>query len=80
MKVAIVTPSIGQDTLTQCLLSVQKQEYEDIVHYVFIDGYEHKESIINQIFLKTGSGTLQPFQNDKVPIKTVTLEENVGKG
>ena len=53
MKVAVVTPSIGQDTLTQCLLSVQKQEYEDIVHYVFIDGYEHKESIINQIFLKT---------------------------
>jgi len=80
MKVAVVTPSIGQDTLTQCLLSVQKQEYEDIVHYVFIDGHEHKESIINQIFLKTGSGTLQPFQNDKVPIKTVTLEENIGKG
>jgi len=70
MKVAIVTPSIGQDTLTQCLLSVQKQEYEDIVHYVFIDGYEHKENIINQI----------SFEQPDVPIKTVTLEENVGKG
>jgi hypothetical protein len=33
MKVAVVTPSIGQDTLTQCLLSIQKQEYDDIVHY-----------------------------------------------
>ena len=33
-----------QDTLTQCLLSIQKQEYDDIVHYVFIDGYEHKEN------------------------------------
>ena len=74
MKVAVVTPSIGQDTLTQCLLSIQKQEYDNIVHYVFIDGYEHKENVINQMALKTGSGTLKPFEEQKIPIKTVTLE------
>jgi glycosyltransferase involved in cell wall biosynthesis len=80
MKVAIVTPSIGQDSLTKCLLSVQNQSYEDIVHYVFIDGEEHGCNIRNQLDLRTGSGTLKPFEDKNVPIKTVTLEENIGKG
>ena len=47
MKVAVVTPSIGQGTLTQCLLSIQKQEYDDIVHYVFIDGNRKAQLITN---------------------------------
>ena len=80
MKVAIVTPTIGQDCLTKCLLSIQKQEYLDIVHYVFIDGEEYGCNVRNQLDLKTGSGTLKPFEDMKIPIKTVTLEENIGKG
>jgi len=80
MKVAIVTPTIGQDCLTKCLLSIQKQEYLDIVHYVFIDGDEHKDKVNRQLELKTKSGTLKQFEDKKIPIKTVYLEENIGKG
>ena len=80
MKVAVVTPTIGQNCLTTCLLSIQKQEYLDIVHYVFIDGEEYGCNVRNQLDLKTGSGTLKPFEDKKIPNKTITLEENVGKG
>ena len=62
MKVAVVTPTIGQNCLTTCLLSIQKQEYLDIVHYVFIDGEEYGCNVRNQLDLKTGSGTLKPFE------------------
>ncbi len=70
MKVAVVTPTIGASTLSQCIESVQNQTYKDLTHYIFFDGEEHYEKIHPVVFEKCGQRT----------IKTVQLEENVGKG
>ena len=70
MRVAIVTPTIGSDTLRQCLDSVQNQTYKDIVHYVFLDGEEHFQKI-----LMAGIKT----KESSIPIKSISLQENVGK-
>jgi glycosyltransferase involved in cell wall biosynthesis len=70
MKVAVVTPTITSEKLKHCINSVQNQTYADVEHYIFIDGKEHftyVESVIKK-------------QSKKVPIKTIKLEENVGKG
>ena len=34
MKVAVVTPTIGSEHLSQCINSVDKQTHKDITHYV----------------------------------------------
>jgi glycosyltransferase involved in cell wall biosynthesis len=67
MKIAVVTPTIASDHLTKCIDSVDKQTYEDIVHYIFIDGcqYEPKAREILVGSSKT---------------RMIELEENVGKG
>jgi len=70
MKVAVVTPSTGSPDLKQCLSSVQEQTYEDLTHYVFLDGQEHYEKIHPMLYDASGKRT----------IKNVQLEENVGKG
>ena len=38
MKVAIVTPTIGTPYLSQCVQSVEEQTYDDLTHYIFLDG------------------------------------------
>ena len=67
MKVAVVTPTIASEHLAKCIDSVDKQTYEDIVHYIFIDGcqYEPKAREILVGASKT---------------RMIELEENVGKG
>ena len=65
MKVAVVTPTIGNPKFRDCLNSVEDQTYQDLTHYVFIDGY-------------LPSATKMTLGYSK--IKTITLEENVGKG
>ena len=40
MKVAIVTPTIGSDFLEKCVESIQNQTYENLTHYIFVDGDE----------------------------------------
>lgn len=67
MKVAIVTPTIGSTHLRRCIGSVENQTYKDIVHYIFVDGEDS--------FL--AADQLIP-NNDN--IKTVKLQQNVGKG
>lgn len=67
MKVAVVTPTVGAKHLEQCVQSVQKQTYKDLTHYVFVDGKQFGESVVE---LTTGLPN----------IKHVHLEENVGKG
>jgi glycosyltransferase involved in cell wall biosynthesis len=67
MKVAVVTPTIGAETLAQCLQSVDEQTYENLTHYVFLDGKEHENKIWHQF-------------EGATRIKTIRLEENVGKG
>lgn len=70
MKVAIVTPTIGSPDLKQCLSSVQEQTYENLTHYVFLDGKEHYDKIHTMLSGAAKNRT----------IKTIQLEENVGKG
>jgi glycosyltransferase involved in cell wall biosynthesis len=67
MKVAVVTPTIGSSTLAKCVESVQKQNHQDLTHYIFFDGKEHEKHIWYQL-----EGTTK--------VKTVRLEENIGKG
>jgi len=67
MKVAIVTPTIGNPKLLDCLNSVEKQTYKNITHYIFIDGCQYEPTVRKMI---------QPFPKTRM----VELEENVGKG
>jgi len=67
MKVAVVTPTIGNPKLIDCLASVDSQTYKDIVHYIFIDGQEHRKRVHDYI-------------QGATKVRTVELEENVGKG
>ena len=67
MRVAVVTPTIASEHLAKCIDSVDKQTYQDITHYIFIDGcqYEPKAREILVGSSKT---------------RMIELEENVGKG
>lgn len=71
MKIAIVTPTIGSEHFAQCLGSVQEQTYSDLTHYIFIDGEEHYDAVSSVVAERTDATK---------PIKTVFLEENIGKG
>jgi len=68
MKVAVVTPTIGSETLSRCIQSVDEQTYENLTHYIFIDG---EKEYGNKIWHQLEGAT---------KVKTVRLEENVGKG
>lgn len=70
MKVAVVTPTIGAKTLTRCIESVQNQTYENLTHYIFLDGQECYEKVHHVLYDKCGKKT----------IKTIELQENIGKG
>jgi glycosyltransferase involved in cell wall biosynthesis len=65
--VAVVTPTIGAKTLSECIQSVDAQTYENLTHYLFLDGREHESKIWHQL-------------EGATKVKTVRLEENVGQG
>ena len=67
LKVAVVTPTIGNKVLSDCLRSVDEQTYTNLTHYVFSDGVENFERIQHQL---EGASKVQ----------NIALEENVGKG
>ena len=67
MKVAVITPTIGNQKLSDCLKSVDNQTYDNLTHYIFIDGQEHRQKVHALI-------------EGATKVKTVELEENVGKG
>lgn len=67
MKVAVVTPTIGTTYLSKCLESVDNQTYENLTHYLFLDGKEYGKNFWYQL-------------EGATKVKTVQLEENVGKG
>ena len=68
MKVAVVTPTVGAKTLRQCVESVEAQTYENLTHYIVLDGEEeHGDKIWNQLQGATRT-------------KTIRLQENIGKG
>jgi glycosyltransferase involved in cell wall biosynthesis len=70
MKVAVVTPTIGSEHLEECINSVKNQTYKNLTHYIFIDGQQYHQSVCDSIQKCNINNTL----------KTITLEENVGKG
>jgi len=72
MKVAVVTPTIGTQYFRKCLNSIQNQTYENLTHYIFFDGADvsRNEVCERAFFEESGLRT----------IKTITLEENIGKG
>lgn len=67
MRVAVVTPTIASQHLTKCIDSVDKQTYEDIVHYIFIDGCQY-EPAAREVLVGSSK------------TRMIELEENVGKG
>jgi len=67
MKVAVITPTIGSPLLSDCLRSVDKQTYKDLTHYIFVDGITNNKKVSEQI-------------EGATKVKTITLEENIGKG
>lgn len=67
MKVAVVTPTIGTTYLSKCLESVDNQTYENLTHYIFLDGEEYGKNVWYQL-------------EGATKVKTVRLQENVGKG
>ena len=67
MKVAVVTPTIASEHLSKCIDSVDKQTYQDITHYIFIDGCQYEPKARDVL---VGSSKT----------RMIELEENVGKG
>jgi glycosyltransferase involved in cell wall biosynthesis len=66
MKVAVVTPTIGSKFLKQCIESVENQTYQNLSHYIFIDGSEYNKKV-------------KRILKDSPNIKLIELEENIGK-
>ena len=66
MKVAVVTPTIGSRHLAQCIDSVAKQSYNDVLHYVFVDGEQYFDPVNKHEFGPN--------------VRKVLLQENIGKG
>jgi glycosyltransferase involved in cell wall biosynthesis len=70
LKVAVITPTINSDTLAKCLVSVRDQTYQNLTHYIFIDGGGHEDMVRKRLFKTSATPKT----------KTIVLEENIGKG
>ena len=68
MKVAVVTPTIGTPYLSQCVQSIDDQTYDNLTHYIFLDG---EKEYGNKIWYQLEGASR---------VKTIRLEENIGKG
>ena len=67
MKVAVITPTIGNKHLAECVSSVKNQTYENLTHYLFVDGKNHLDTVTQQA-------------GDDAKISINVIAENVGKG
>ncbi len=67
MKVAVITPTIGTKYLSKCIESVDKQNYQDLTHYIFMDGIQYWKEVDEII-------------EGSEKIRVIKFEENVGKG
>jgi glycosyltransferase involved in cell wall biosynthesis len=68
ISVAIVTPSIGSNTLDKCIESIKKQTYKNLVHHIFVDGTENFQKIENTVIKRDYDFRLN------------IIDENIGKG
>lgn len=64
---AVITPTIGTHHLKQCLESVARQTYRNVKHYVYIDGKDKVDVVLE-------------MTKDYPNVSHVVLDENVGKG
>ena len=67
MKVAVITPTIGTDYLSKCVSSVENQTYENLTHYVFVDGNQYFDASISKL-------------EGASKVKINFIDENIGKG
>lgn len=71
-SVAIVTPSIGSETLEKTIESIKNQTYSNIVHHIFVDGTENREKVENII------AKIPNLEKSKYTLNII--QENIGKG
>lgn len=71
-SVAIITPTIGSDHLTQCMRSVQDQDYENLVHHVVIDGADNVDKAYDKYPREWYSAST------KRPVNDTVINQNVG--
>lgn len=64
-RVAVITPTIGTDHLKINIESVEEQSYGNFVHYVVVDGPQHKSKVTD-------------LYNDDVNRRIINLPENTG--
>lgn len=67
-SVAVITPTIGSEELAECIESISRQIYKNIIHYVVVDG---------QHFLDKVNSVLSKVSNSE-RVKLVVLPENTG--
>ena len=63
MKVAVVTPTIASEHLKKCIDSVDKQTYENIVHYIFIDGCQYEPKARKILVGSSSSNSLTSYNS-----------------
>ena len=68
MKVAVITPTIGTDYLSKCVSSVENQTYENLTHYVFVDGNQYFDASISK--LEGASKVKINFIDENVAVST----------
>lgn len=68
-KITVITPTIGENGLKECIDSVQNQTYINVEHYIVIDGPEFTAKV-NKILENMPT---------KKPIHVLQLPYNVGK-
>lgn len=64
---AVITPTVGAETLAQCILSLRGQ---DCRHYIVMDGHENFAKI-NNVMLRVGLTRQQSI---------ISLDDNIGAG
>lgn len=67
-SVAVVTPSIGSETLEKCIESVKNQTHTNFVHHIFVDGKDNLEKVHSIV------------SRYDYPYRLNIIDENIGKG
>lgn len=67
-SVAVITPTIGSEHLSQNIESVRTQSYKNLSHYIYVDGSHNLEKVQKRY-----------SECDTTRVTTTTLPLNVGK-
>lgn len=69
VRVAVVTPTVGGPFLDECVASVQAQDLPNVVHWIVVDGKEHRARV---------EAVVARYEGRK-PIEVLVLPRNVGR-